>query len=64
MIQLTRLNGGEFVLNCELIKCVERTPDSVVTLVNGERIVVQEEPEVIVERVVEYGRLLRAFALE
>ena len=61
MIRLTRLNGTEFLLNCDLIKYVEETPDSVVTLTSGEKMVVKEDPDVIVERVVEYGRLLRAF---
>ncbi len=64
MIRLTRLNGSEFVLNCEQIKCVECTPDTVVTLLNGEKVMVKEPSDEIVERVVEYGRRLRAFALE
>ena len=62
MIRLTRLSGTEFLLNQDLIKYVEATPDSVVTLTTGEKLVVKEAPDVIVERVVEYGRLLRAFA--
>ncbi|MGA1202550.1 MAG: flagellar FlbD family protein [Planctomycetota bacterium] len=62
MIRLTRLGGTPFLLNCELIKTVERTPDTLVTLVHGERMIVQETPDEIVERVVEHGRLLRAFA--
>lgn len=63
MIRLTRLSGAAFVLNCEQIKCVESTPDSVVTLLSGEKLVVQETADEIVERVVEYGRRLRAFEL-
>jgi len=63
LIRLTRLSGTAFVLNCELIKCIESTPDSVVTLLSGEKLVVQESADEIVERVVEYGRKLRAFAL-
>lgn len=63
MIRLTRLNGAPFVLNCEQIKCVESTPDSVVTLLSGEKLVVQESCDEIVERVVDFGRRLRAFAL-
>ncbi len=61
MIRLTRLNGREFVLNAELIKFLEETPDTVVTLVNGDRVIVTENADVVVERVIEYGRLLRAF---
>ncbi len=63
MIKLTRLNGTEFILNCEQIKCIEETPDSVVTLLSGEKFIVSEESNVIVERVVEYSKGLRAFAV-
>ncbi|MBX9655098.1 flagellar FlbD family protein [bacterium] len=59
MIQLTRLNGQEFILNAELIKFVEQTPDTVVTLREGERIIVKEPIEEVVKRTVEYHRSLR-----
>ena len=61
MIRLTRLNGKEFLLNSELIKFLEETPDTVVTLVNGERVVVVESADDVVERVIDFGRRLRAF---
>ena len=61
MIRLTRLNGSEFLLNCEQIKSVEMTPDTVVTLLTGEKVVVKEDADTIVDRVVEYGRRLRTF---
>ncbi len=64
MIKLTRLNGKSFLLNGELVKFVEETPDTVVSLLNGVRLVVQEQPEAIVGRVVEYGRAIRAFHIE
>ncbi len=60
MISLTRLNGSRFVLNAELIRTVEASPDSVVTLVNGDRFIVAETPEEIVRRAIEYGRALRS----
>ncbi len=59
MISLTRLNGNPFVVNAELIRTVEASPDSVVTLINGDRFVVSETPEQIIERAIEYGRSLR-----
>ena len=62
MIRLTRLNGQEFLLNSELIKFMEETPDTVVTLVSGERIVVSESIDSVVDRVVEFGKRLRVFA--
>lgn len=54
MIQLTRLNGSHFYLNPELIQSVEKTPDSVITLVNEKKLVVKESPEQICERYIEY----------
>ncbi len=64
MIRLTRLNGKEFLVNVDLIKFLEETPDTVVTLLNGERLVVTEHPDEIVERVVDYSKRLRAFSME
>ncbi len=54
MIQVTRLNGKEFVLNCELIKFVESTPDTVVTLSSGEKFMVRESVDEVIKRTVEY----------
>lgn len=62
MIKLTRLNGEEFVLNAELIRYVERLPDTYVTVAPNERIVVRESLDEVVRRVIAYQRSLRAFA--
>lgn len=62
MITLTRLNGKRFVLNAELIRTVEQNPDTVITLQAGDHVIVRESLEEIVERAVEYGRLLRGIA--
>lgn len=59
MIDVTRLNGSRFILNAELIRIVESTPDTVITLVGGEHLVVREPSEEIVRRVLEYRRHLR-----
>lgn len=59
MITLHRLNGKQFVLNAELIRTVEETPDTTITLINGDHLVVQEPMRDVVERCIEYGRLLR-----
>lgn len=42
MIELTRLNNRKFVLNCDLIESVEETPDTVITLTSGKKIIVKE----------------------
>ncbi|HZW09565.1 MAG TPA: flagellar FlbD family protein [Phycisphaerales bacterium] len=59
MITLHRLNGKQFVLNAELIRTVEENPDTTITLVNGDHVVVREPMGDVVQRCIEYGRLLR-----
>ena len=56
MIQLTRLNNTRLALNSELIKYVEEAPDTVITLLNGEKLVVRETTEQIIDRVREFRR--------
>jgi flagellar protein FlbD len=60
MIQLTRLNNSKLTINSDLIKFVEQSPDTVITLLNGEKILVQEPLEEIVKRVVEFRRRVAA----
>lgn len=59
MITLTRLNGKKFVVNAELIRTVESNPDTTLTLINGDHIIVAEPMEDVVSLAIEYGRLLR-----
>lgn len=54
MIHLTRLNNSKFIVNSDLIKFVEQSPDTVITLLNGEKILVQELAHEVVKRVVEF----------
>ena len=54
MIQLTRLNGNPLVVNSDLIKYAEASPDTVLTLVNGEKLVVLESCDEVVRRTVAY----------
>ena len=56
MIQLTRLNSHPLTVNSDLIKFVEQAPDTVITLVNGEKIVVRESAQEVLERIVEFRR--------
>ncbi|HOQ00975.1 MAG TPA: flagellar FlbD family protein [Acetivibrio clariflavus] len=56
MIELTRLNGIKFVLNCELIESLEETPDTVISTTTGKKIVVAENVEEVVNKVIEYKR--------
>jgi len=56
MIQLTRLNGQPLIINSDLIKFIENAPDTVISLLNGEKIVVRETGKQILERIVEFRR--------
>ena len=56
MIRLTRLNNRPLVVNSELIKFIENAPDTVITLVTGEKIVVLETAEAVMFQIVEYRR--------
>jgi flagellar protein FlbD len=63
MIELTRLNGRPIVLNCDLIKTAEASPDTMLTLINGEKLIVREQIADVVERVLAYrARLLAVIA--
>lgn len=54
MIKLTRLDGQPFILNADLIRYVEERPDTFVTLVSGERIVVTEKMDDVVDKAIDY----------
>jgi flagellar protein FlbD len=54
MIELTRLNGQKLFVNCDLLKCVEASPDTVLTLLTGDKIVVRESCEHVVELMVSF----------
>ena len=56
MIHVTRLNGSQFVVNAELIREVEATPDTVVTLTTGTKLLVRESVDEIVQAVLQYRR--------
>jgi flagellar protein FlbD len=63
MIELTRLNGNPMVLNSDLIKTAEASPDTMLTLINGEKLIVREDCGEVVERVIAYrARLLASVA--
>ena len=61
MIALTRLKGKQLVVNAELIKTVEKTPDTVITLINGDRMMVRESVEDVVAKAIDYARQIRNF---
>ncbi|MEO8734953.1 MAG: flagellar FlbD family protein [Edaphobacter sp.] len=62
MIELTRLNGSRLVVNCDLIKYAESAPDTVLTLITGEKLVVLEPSFEVSRRTLEYRARVLASA--
>ena len=58
MIELTRLNGNPILLNSDLIKTAEASPDTMLTLINGEKLIVREERSEVLDRVLAYRATL------
>ncbi len=59
MITVTRLNGKPMVVNADLIRTVEENPDTTITLINGDHLIVKEGMKEVVGKTIEYGRHLR-----
>jgi flagellar protein FlbD len=64
MIKATRLNGKEFYINTDLIEFVESTPDTVITMTTGKKVVVQENVDEIINRIYDYKRRILKGAYE
>jgi flagellar protein FlbD len=60
MIKLSKLksNGTEIILNAELIETIEQTPDTVITLTNGKKILVEESMDEVVRKAMDYRRAI------
>jgi uncharacterized protein YlzI (FlbEa/FlbD family) len=54
MIHLTRLNNQPLVVNADLIKFIENAPDTVITLLTGEKLVVRESTEEVLARIQQF----------
>lgn len=59
MVRLTRINHKPLVLNAELIEHIEASPDTVITMTNGQKFVVIETGEEVVAKVLDYQRSVR-----
>ena len=56
MIELTRFNDMKFTLNAEIIEFVEETPDTVISLTTGKKLIVKESRQEVVDLVILYKR--------
>ncbi len=57
MIKLTRLGGEPFILNADLIRYIEARPDTFITLLDGERVIVTESMDEVLRRTVVYQQI-------
>ena len=56
MIEVSRLNGSIYFLNPDMILTLEATPDTVITLTTGEKLMVRESPPELIDRFVAFKR--------
>jgi flagellar protein FlbD len=56
MVRLTRINHLPIILNSDLIEHIESTPDTVITLTSGQKVIVLEDTEEIIGRILEFRR--------
>jgi len=61
MITVSRLDERVVVVNAEMIKMIESTPDTIITLLNGDTLIVRETVDEVVARAVDYARQIRGF---
>ena len=58
MILLTKINNAQITVNSDLIQFIEETPDTIITMTNNDKVVVQESMTDIIQKVVHYRRLI------
>jgi flagellar protein FlbD len=61
MISVTRLDGSVMVVNVDQILWIEGLPDTVISMMNGEKLIVRETPDTLVERAKEFKRAIATF---
>jgi flagellar protein FlbD len=64
MIVVTRLNGPKFAVNPDLLQRVEATPDTILTLIDGTKYIVEESLEQVIQLVVQYRARVVAATVE
>jgi flagellar protein FlbD len=58
MIAITRLDGSPMLLNEDLIETIEQTPDTVLSLVNGHKLMVRDDPAQLVQRIIGFKQVV------
>ena len=64
MIRLTKINGQDFFINCDLMEFIESTPDTIISLTTGKKIIVKETAEEVIDKIIDFkSRALRNWEL-
>ncbi len=58
MIELTKINDVKFTVNAEIIEFVEETPDTVISLTTGKKIIVKESRQEVTDLVISYKKAI------
>ncbi len=58
MIKVSKLNNQQFAINSDLIETIEQTPDTVITMTTGNKYVVKEKQDEIIQRIVDYKQAI------
>lgn len=56
MVKITRLNNTVLVVNADMIEFIEATPDTIITLTTGRKVVARESVDELIDRIVAYKR--------
>ncbi|MEA1973194.1 MAG: flagellar FlbD family protein [Candidatus Cloacimonadota bacterium] len=56
MVKITKFNGKEILVNSDLIEFIEATPDTIITLTTGKKVIVKDKVEDLVERIVKFKK--------
>jgi len=56
MINITKLNDSEIIINCDLIESIEATPDSTITMTTGKKFIAKESIDDIIDKVITHKR--------
>jgi flagellar protein FlbD len=64
MIEVTRLDGREFYINPHQIEYIELNPDTTLIMLSGKRLIVREDYQVVLERIIAYRREIGVFKNE
>jgi flagellar protein FlbD len=54
MVKLTKINNQEFFINSDLMEFIESTPDTIISLTTGKKVIVKESAEEVIQLIIEY----------